>query len=195
MALCKVCGIDKCASDDFYSSSAVTCKECVKIRVRSNKAKYDFTEKGVIRVIYKTQKRHNRLRGHGDMPYTKIELKTWLYDNGFRSLYANWVNCNYKKDIKPSVDRVNDLEGYSFSNIKLGTWFDNRKHQYDDIVNGAGTGGKRCKPVKKIGKNGFVIAVYVSYWSAVRDIGYSIEYQLKKGVTCRNGFYWEYSDT
>jgi hypothetical protein len=146
----------------------------------------------VIRVIYKAQQRHNRLRGHGPMPYSKEELSLWLYDNGFKNLYDKWVKSDYKKDEKPSVDRVNDHKGYSFDNISLGTWFDNRMHQYKDMREGTGTGGKRCKSVIKMDGEKNKVAVYVSYWSAVRDMGYSIEYQIRKGVKCRNGYYWKY---
>lgn len=37
MATCKNCLIDK-GTDDFYASNAATCKECVKARVRENRA-------------------------------------------------------------------------------------------------------------------------------------------------------------
>ena len=67
------------------------CKECARKDVSENEAEYDKTEKGVIRVIYKTQKRNNRLRGHGEMVYTKKQLHEWLYKNGFKKLYDNWV--------------------------------------------------------------------------------------------------------
>ena len=173
------------------------CKECTKIRVKSNLRRvgdaYDSTEKGVIRVIYKTQKRSNKLRGHGEMPYTKEELSLWLCDNGFKSIYDGWVKSGKSKDLKPSVDRMNDNEGYSFKNIRLGTWLDNRKHQYDDIVNGVGTSGARCKTLYKFDSDLNIIEAYISYSKASRDMGYSMEYQIKKKVKCRNGFYWSYS--
>jgi hypothetical protein len=172
------------------------CKECTKEDARNNQKKvgsgYDFSEKGVLRVIYKTQKRNSKLRGHGDLPYSKQELIFWLYDNGFKGLYDAWVKSGNKKDLKPSVDRIDDLKGYSFDNIRLVTWLDNRLHQYSDIMNGLGTSGKKCKPVVKKDARKRIVSVYVSYNAAVRDIGYSIEYQIKTCAKCRNGFYWEY---
>ena len=77
---CFKCGFEKNLSE-FYNHKQMSdgktnkCKDCTKIDVKRNSAKvgdkYDFSEIGVVRVIYKTQKRNNKLRGHGDLPYSK----------------------------------------------------------------------------------------------------------------------------
>lgn len=199
MKSCFKCGIEKPVSE-YYKHAQMSdghlnkCKECTKKDVKNSGADYGLTEKGVIRVIYKTQKRNQKNRGHGDLPYTKIELAKWLYSNKFKVMFDEWAESGYKKDKKPSVDRVDSNKGYSFCNIKLVTWLDNRNLQYDDIKLGRGSGGKRCKPVAKIIGNK-IIAEYVSYSSALRDMGYSLEYQLKNNVPCRNNFYWRYLDS
>ena len=95
----------------------------------------------------------------------------------------------------PSIDRLDDFKGYSFSNIRLTTWKENREHQYKDIKNGVGTSGARCKTIYKFNADKELICNYVSYNEAQRQMGYSLEYQIKKGVTCRNNFYWSYSDS
>tara|TARA_R110000822_G_scaffold23066_4_gene71606 strand:+ start:4911 stop:5504 length:594 start_codon:yes stop_codon:yes gene_type:complete len=194
MKVCKECNKEKELSL-FYGVQG-ECKECTKKRVKDNSqrvgSKYDFSEIGVVRVIYKTQKRHNKSRGYGDMPYTKKELSTWLYSNHFKSLYDSWVRSGWIKSKKPSIDRINDFKGYSFSNIKLGTWASNIKHQHQDITNGTGTSGLRCKLIYKYDGVKNLIATYVSYSSAARDMGYSLEYQIKKQVKCRSGYYWSY---
>lgn len=197
MKKCKDCGIKK--SLDMFYGVQNECKDCTKNRVKLNRekvgTKYDFSEKGVFRVIYKTQKRHQKLRGHGEMPYTKSELIGWCKENGFNTLFNEWVKSGHKKAMKPSVDRIDDFKGYSFDNIRLGTWQDNRNHQASDIRMGIGTGGKRCKSVLKLDCDMKVICEYVSFQSTCRDTGYSVEYQIKKGVKCRNGFYWKYKQT
>ena len=192
MVTCKVCKKEKDPKSNFYSSSAVTCKECVKKRVKSNGTNYDLTEKGVFRVIYKTQKRNQKLRGHGEIEYTKKELVEWCKKNGFEELFISWRESGHKTALKPSIDRINDHKGYAFNNIRLGTWQQNRNHQARDIINAKGTSGKRCKALNKLDESFNIICEYVSYNSAVRDIGYSIEYQIKNKVKCRNGFYWQY---
>lgn len=194
MKKCKDCGLDK--PDFDYYGKQNECKECTKARVKRNSERvgsaYDFSEKGVFRVIYKTQKRHQRLRGHGDMPYTKQDLVVWCKENGFDLIFNAWVQSGYDSNLKPSIDRIDDFKGYSLDNIRLGTWRENRNHQAQDIINGTGTSGKRCKPVGKYDSDWNLVCKYPSYQSAKRDIGYKLEYQIKKSVMCRNGFYWRY---
>lgn len=167
------------------------CKECTKLDTLNNTVDYSSTEKGVIRVIYKAQKRAQAIRGFKAMPYNKVELALWLYANGFKALYDDWISSGMKKDEKPSVDRIDSNKGYSFDNIQLVTWLENRNNQYSDIVNGVGSGGKRCKKVLQM-FDGKVIKQHVSYSSASRSVGYSLEYQLKHNITCRNNFHWKY---
>lgn len=195
---CFKCNTEK-PLNEFYKHKQMAdghlnkCKECTKKDVSENEAEYDKAEKGVIRVIYKTQKRNNRLRGHGDLPYTKDQLKGWLYENGFKEFYSNWVDSGFKKDVKPSVDRVDDFKGYSFDNIKLSTWEQNRRHQAEDIMSGKGTGGKRCKQVEGVHPESDVIKKYISLSSARRSEGYCIWKNIKTGKPCRNGYYWKYT--
>lgn len=200
MIECNACGVVK-SFDDFYKRkngniNSRTCKECTKEKVRENYKivgnLYDISEKGVFRVIYKTQKRHQKLRGHGSMPYNKQELIVWCKKNGFDDLFNEWVKSGHKKALKPSVDRIDDFKGYSLDNIKLGTWQENREHQASDIINGTGTSGRRCKPVLKLDSDMKVVCEYVSFQSAKRDVGYHMEYSIKNGTKCKNGFYWKY---
>jgi len=202
MKNCMKCGVKKPLSD-FYAHSGMSdghlnkCKSCTKKDVAKNQARagsvYDHSEKGVIRVIYKTQKRNQKLRSHGELPYTKNELSAWLYSNGFKEIYESWKESGFTKDLKPSVDRIDSLKGYSLDNIQLITWGENRRLQYDDIKKATGSSGKRCKPVNKLDQNGVVICQYVSYSSASRDAGYSLEYAIKNGVKCKKGFFWSYA--
>lgn len=194
MKVCKECKSEK-DNNCFYGVQG-ECKECTKLRVKKNSAKvgnkYDFSEIGVIRVIYKTQKRHNKLRGHGVMPYTKKDLSLWLYDNGFKCIYDSWVKSGWVTGEKPSVDRLDDFNGYSLQNIQLSTWNANRQHQHEDIMSASGTSGARCKTIYKYDGIKNLIATYVSYSSAARDTGYSLEYQIKKKTKCRGGYFWSY---
>ncbi|CAH9012922.1 putative NUMOD1 domain-containing DNA-binding protein [Vibrio phage 249E41-1] len=191
---CKDCQVSK-SEYEFYQSNKSMCKVCIRKRTNNKYKKlgngYDFTYKGVIRVLYKTQKRHQKLRGHGDMPYTKDELKDWLESNGFKELFESWEKSGHPSELKPSVDRLDDFKGYSLDNIRLVTWKENRDHQASDIISGKGTAGARCKGIRKLDKDGHVIKIYVSYQEVRREEGYCVHYAIKaKGGYC-NGFYWE----
>lgn len=169
------------------------CKECARRDVQENSNNYDFSEKGVIRVIYKTQISNSKRRKM-DLPnYSKEELKKWLYKNNFKTLYDEWVNSGFKKYKKPSVDRIDDYKPYMFSNIKLGTWQENKNHQVQDIINGTGTSGKKCKKVLQFDSNINLIAEYVSYNSAKRINNFSMESSIRTGKKDRRGYYWKYA--
>ena len=114
---CFKCKKNKSLSD-FYKHSGMSdghlnkCKICTKKDVKDNSADYDSTEKGVIRVIYKTQKSNSKRRNHPMPTYSKEELKEFLYENGFKNLYDMWVLSGYLKSQKPSIDRLDDFIHY-----------------------------------------------------------------------------------
>lgn len=206
MKKCFKCGEVK-ELDKFYKHKRMKdghlnkCIECTKKdtasndKVYSNRTfdSYDRTQKGVIRVIYKTQVRNSKTRNMDLPSYTKEQLKEWLYNNNFEKLYNDWVNSGFEKAMKPSVDRLDDFKPYSFENIRLVTWEENRKKQNMDITNGTGTSGRSCKPVIQYDGNGNILAEYHSFSFARRVMGYSMERCLKNGRPSRkDGTYWKY---
>lgn len=200
MRVCKLCKQCK-PLDEYYTNKGVPmgkCKECTKEAVRQNSLKvgdkYDRTKKGVFRVIYKTQKRNQKLRGHGELPYTKEQLIAWCEGNNFDDLYKKWKDSGYETNLKPSVDRLDTFKGYSLDNIQLVTWKENMDNQKEDILTGKGTGGKRCKEVEKLDENGNIIETYISFNEAYREEGYSMEYAIKNKIKCKRGFYWRYKE-
>ena len=175
------------------------CKECTKIDSKNNEKNnskselsYCKTEKGVIRVIYKTQVSNSKRRGHELPEYTKEQLFEWLYNNGFKELYDIWKNSNFDKKLKPSCDRQDDYKNYSLDNIKLTTWDNNNKNQITDRYMGRSTSGKICKKLLQLDSNKNLIAEYVSFNSARRSMKYSMERAIRSGRNDRNGFYWIY---
>jgi len=141
------------------------CKECTRLDVSLNTIDYGKTEKGVIRVIYKTQRRNSKTRNHPEPTYSK--------------------------DLKPSCDRDNSELPYTLNNITLMTYRENMNNQFADIQNGTGTSGKRCKPIIQY-KDGIEIARYVSFSQAKRIMKYSMEKSLKSGKIDRKGYSYKF---
>ena len=191
---------------DFYQHKQMgdgylnKCKECTKKDTNANEKcfshsfeSYDKTEKGVIRVIYKTQKANSKRRKMPMPSYTKQELSIWLYKNGFKKVYDNWVKNNYHKELKPSIDRLDDFKPYDFKNIRLVTWSQNKQHQREDILNGIGTSGKMCKKIQQFNQNGEMVAEYVSLSAATRQIGRVIENAVRRKSPDCFGYIWKYA--
>lgn len=89
---------------------------------------WNKTVKGLIKVIYLSQKTRCR-RDNRKMPnYSEIELYNWVLEqDNFIELYNKWAMSNYNKDLKPSIDRINNKMSYSLDNIQLLTWNENFK--------------------------------------------------------------------
>lgn len=112
----------------------------------------------------------------------------------FDALYLNWINSGYDKWKKPSCDRIDDYKGYSFDNIRLVTWQDNKDKTHEDMKNGINN--KQSQSVLQFNLNGEYISKYHSQCNAERITGAS-----QSGISaCCNGlnetaggFKWSYS--
>ena len=90
----------------------------------------------------------------------------------------NWVNSGYKRDMKPSIDRLDNSRGYSFDNIRLVTFRENYMTYHDDVtenryVSKKGSGRFESRAIVKITKHGEVVGRYRSVADALREHGKS----------------------
>ena len=167
------------------------CKECVK----QHNANYRKTKRGLVTDIYNTQKLGAKMRGYEAPSYTKQELVNWLLCNPlFHALHNRWVESDYDRWIKPSVDRKNDYKSYTFDNIQLMTWGENKAKSHSDTVNGVNN--KRSYSVQQFSLNNEFIKEYYSMRQASRETSI---YDTDIGRCCSGrfktagGFIWRYT--
>jgi len=121
-----------CHDSSKDDDRADICKDCKKIHYKS-KSK---TIPGLIKKMYYSQHSSSRNRGLPIPDYTYNDFFEWIIFNPkFKELYYNWVESDYKKDMIPSCDRLNDYIGYKFGNIQLLTWKENNEKGRNDIKN------------------------------------------------------------
>lgn len=143
--------------------------ECNKCRALYCEA-YRKTKVGLITSIYNSQKSSSKRRCHPAPSYSRVELITWcLSQSLFHKLYNEWVSSSYAMLSIPSIDRLDDYKPYSFDNIQLITWQENKKKGHLDEV--VGRNKKKSKIVNQYDLNGNLIATYHSTRHASRVTG------------------------
>jgi len=170
------------------------CKECAKEDI----LRYSRTEKGLISSIYNGQRRSSLYRGHQKPEYSKEELTAWILQQpNFKTLFNNWVSSDYTKDLKPSLDRVDDYKPYSFDNLKLVTWRENIENLSKNKKQGINN--KQSKAVTQLDIKGNVIKNFYSIAQASREVGVNTKNiiyccQNKPKYKTAKGFKWEYKN-
>jgi len=135
MKICTKCLIKKELNNFHKQKSSIDwlqfkCKFCSNKRNKE----YKRTIPWLVTKIYSQQRASSKIRNHKMPTYTKDELKNWvLWQDIFEELYNNWVESWYKKDLIPSVDRLDDYKWYSLDNIQLITFKENYKKSHKDM--------------------------------------------------------------
>jgi len=145
--VCNMCAKSLAASK-FCKNKAMEnninsiCKKCSN----ESSAKYRKTKRGLVTVLYGSQRFNSKMRNHPPPSHSKSEFAEWLYSKTlFHELYDTWKASGYIKKLKPSCDRIDDYIGYSLSNMQIMTWEDNHKKYMKDAK--AGVNLKGCIPV------------------------------------------------
>ena len=154
---------DREYSKKYYQQNKRKCGKKVLDRSR--------LKKNLPSKIYSAQKSNSSMRGMEPPEYTREELKEWLYNQAeYHILYDKWEASGYATDKIPSVDRTNSKIGYTWDNITLMTWRDNKYKAYEK-----GEIGRRNKGVEQLElDSGEVIATYSSITIAAEITGISI---------------------
>jgi len=109
------------------------CRGCCSKEKRA----WSRSVKGVVYTIYSSQKDSCITRGMESPQYTRDWLYEWCVGQElFHTLYDGWVQSNYNKYVKPSVDRIDNLKTYTEDNIRLMTWGENLELAHKSLREG-----------------------------------------------------------
>lgn len=97
--------------------------------------------------------------------FTNVEFLEWIMNHDdYRRLYTEYINNDRDRNIAPSVDRLDDYKSYSFDNIRLTTWKNNKDKYNSDRLIGKNT--KQSKPVIGITINGDIRIFHSAHYAS-----------------------------
>lgn len=157
------------------------------------------TVRGQVNRILSSQRYGSKKRGHPRPLYSVHELNEWLMEHGFMDLYSAWVASDYDMLMTPSTDRLDDSKGYSFDNLRLVTWRENKERAYEDRKNNILVTSQN-KKVNQLTKDGVYIRSFDSIESAACAVSGDATNILKvcqkrpSHLTSKR-FRWEFAQT
>lgn len=194
---CNQCRLEKKLSDFRSCQKGKGCKLNLRSSCRPcetiKKVEYRRSQNGTISKILQTQRSTSKKRGNQPPEYTRKEITKWIYENGFYAVWCQWNWSNFARDYVPSIDRLNDYEGYKFGNIRLVTWIVNNTKNHRQSYEGL---SKKNIKIKQLTKENVFIKTHLSASVASRQLNIS-----RSNITacCRGskpsagGFRWVYA--
>lgn len=159
------------------------CKKCTHVY---NMAKLK-TYKGRLQKMLSNMKKRAKERGY-ECNISFQDFNKWSLDNGYEDLYKAWKESNYSQNLVPTVDRLNALGKYEFSNMQLLSYEDNISKSRKEHKTS-------WKPISQIDPNtGMVIASFNSIAEATKHThitGSNISRVLNGIRKSAGGFLWK----
>ena len=147
-----------------------------------------------IALMYYAQCSNSKRRGMAKPSYSKDDLIEWLEnDFVFSILYNNWMSSFNEREMSPSLDRIDDSKPYTFNNVVLMTWGENKAK--NDFMRKSGT-AKACLVGVNKYKGTTLLDTYYSVSEAARQTGLN-QSNISKCCSGKRksvgGYRWEYS--
>lgn len=126
-------------------------------------------------------------KGFTPINFSKDEFIDFLNSSTpIADLYDAWVKSGYESSLKPSVDRLDDYQGYSLGNIQVTTQKQNIDKYYQDAVEGKNT--KTAVSVLQYTLDNQFVKEHHSISEAARSVGSTptnirlaaINYEIKR---------------
>lgn len=152
------------------------------LKLLRNTQNYRKTQKGLVTNLF------HKLKSRNDVSFDLNYLQEFAKSKKFERLFIEWEKSGYKKELKPSIDRISFKKGYDKDNIHWLTWEENRYKQRMEM---------RLIRAKKVARilNGNIIEIYNSVSDAVEKFGVSqgnLSMCLNGGRKKVKGFEWKY---
>lgn len=154
------------------------------LKLLENTQNYRKTKKGLVTNLF------HKLKSRNDVSFDLNYLQEFAKSKKFERLFIEWKKSGYKKELKPSIDRISFKKGYDKDNIHWLTWEENRFKQRMEF---------RLIRAKKVGRllNGTLIEIYKSVSDAVEKFGVSqgnLSSCLNGTRRTAKGYEWRYMD-
>ena len=153
---------------------------------------YDRTEHRFITKKYHNQKKSAKMKGYNPPSYSLDEFRVWITSqSNWNTLWGNWVNSGYNKDLCPSPDRKSDYLSYDLDNLTLMTYKENKDKYHNDAKDGVNN--KLAQAVIQLNMKGEFIKEFHSSKSAGRELTIpdgNIIANCKGRVKSAGGFKW-----
>lgn len=99
--------------------------------------------------VYSSIRYKSKRRGEPYPKFNKEQLIDWLNSNNIKQLWIDYLESGYNKDLKPSIDRIDDYGIYEFNNMQLITWKQNQLKGVNGIKHHLNSHNKQNR--KKVG--------------------------------------------
>ena len=96
------------------------------MKLLENTRRWRLTYKGLTANLYAKILERKRRDAKAHDEFTLESFRAWLVSTSIKSIYREWEESGFKKELRPSVDRVNPLIGYKFKNMQVITAQENR---------------------------------------------------------------------
>lgn len=133
---CRIKSTEKRRAAGILPKTKMSEEEIIRRRKSASKLKSRSVE-GKLGVVYNSQVKNSKVRGHKPPAYTREEFIEMYKENPtYLELHSKWVESSYDKWNAPSFDRLDNSKGYSFDNLQIVTFKRNNSLAHDDMRSG-----------------------------------------------------------
>jgi len=85
------------------------------------------TMQGRLKRMHRDMRQRTKQKGFDNIISQEEFIKYGMHNDDYIRLYKEWVDSNYEFKLTPTVDRINNMEGYIYNNIQFLAHNDNAR--------------------------------------------------------------------